>query len=124
MIKKIRVTVDGKAYEAIVEIPDDPAPATPEAAPVHSAAPAGTETSSPPQAPDRAAGDVSSPLAGHVVGISVTTGQAVKKSDPLLSIEAMKMNTYVLAPADGKVAKVHVNVGEAVAEGQTLITIA
>ena len=45
-----------------------------------------------------AAGDVPSPLAGRVTAVVVTVGQAVKEGDHLLTLEAMKMNTFVFAP--------------------------
>jgi biotin carboxyl carrier protein len=122
MIKKVRVTVDGKPFEVTVEIPDDaPAPITATSAPVPAAA--GPLPIAPPPVPAAASGDVPSPLAGHIVGIAVTVGQTVKKSDSLVTVEAMKMNTFVLAPSDGKVSAVHVKVGDAVSEGQALVRI-
>jgi biotin carboxyl carrier protein len=47
----------------------------------------------------------------------------VKEGDHLLTLEAMKMNTFVFAPRSGKVSELKVAVGEAVQEGQTLATI-
>jgi biotin carboxyl carrier protein len=67
---------------------------------------------------------VPSPLAGRVTAVVVTAGQDVKEGDHLLTLEAMKMNTFVFAPRSGKVAVVKVSVGDAVQEGQTLATIA
>ena len=53
----------------------------------------------------------------------VTAGQQVKEGDHLLTLEAMKMNTFVFAPRAGKVAEVKVAVGAAVEEGQSLVRI-
>jgi glutaconyl-CoA/methylmalonyl-CoA decarboxylase subunit gamma len=123
MIKKLRVTVDGKAYDVTVEMPDDAAPAaaSPRAA---SAEPVST-VSSPAPAPVLSAGpgEVVSPLAGRVTAIAVKAGQAVKQGDHLLTLEAMKMNTFVVAPRDGKIAAINVGVGDAVNEGQPLVRI-
>ena len=50
-------------------------------------------------------------------------GQEVKEGEHLLTLEAMKMNTFVFAPRAGKVAAIQTEVGAAVEEGQVLITI-
>jgi glutaconyl-CoA/methylmalonyl-CoA decarboxylase subunit gamma len=119
MTKKIRVTVDGKPFDVTVEMTDDvPTPASPAPAPVPSAAPP-----APAPASSVAVGDVPSPLSGHVVGISVTVGQSVKKGECLVTIEAMKMNTFVLSPSDGKVAAILVKLGDVVQDGHALVRI-
>jgi glutaconyl-CoA/methylmalonyl-CoA decarboxylase subunit gamma len=119
MIKKVRVTVDGKPFDVTVEMPDDaPPPVSP--APSAPAAVAPQPTPAPLQA---APGDVPSPLAGHIVAVAVALGQAVKRGESLVTVEAMKMNTFVLAPADGKVTALNVKVGDVVSEGQALVRI-
>ena len=138
MIKKLRVTVDGTTYDVVVELPDDSAApalsigplATPQSTspaplpvpPVIASAP----VAAPPPtalAAVAAAGDVPSPLAGRVTAVVVTVGQAVKEGDHLLTLEAMKMNTFVFAPRAGKVAEIKISVGAAVEEGQALVRI-
>lgn len=143
MIKKLRVTVDGNTYDVTVELPDDssapalsvgpysppaPRPSVPPAAPpvITPAAPAAPPppAAAPPTAGSAAApGDVPSPLAGRVTAIVVTVGQAVKEGDHLLTLEAMKMNTFVFAPRAGKVAEIKTTVGAAVEESQSLIRL-
>lgn len=123
MIKKVRVTVDGKPFDVTVEIPEDaplPVSSTPPAPAAAPSQPAPAPASAPTEA---APGDVPSPLAGHIVAVAVTLGQNVKKSDSLVTVEAMKMNTFVLAPADGKVTAINVKVGDVVNEGQALVRI-
>jgi biotin carboxyl carrier protein len=128
MIKNLRVTVDGKAYDVTVEIPDDfdtpvqpaapplsapslpPSPAPPPAAP--SSAPAAHAAAGP--------GEVRSPMAGRIVAILVEPGREVKLGEQLLTVEAMKMNTAVCTPKAGKVAVILTTVGAAVDEGQLL----
>jgi biotin carboxyl carrier protein len=129
MIKKLRVTVDGKSYDVTVEMPEDlaaPLAPTPEAsapvAPVVAPAKAGTPYQ-PPATAAAGSGDVPSPLTGRVIAIIAQAGQQVKENDHLLTIEAMKMNTFVFAPKAGKVAEIKVAVGDAVAEGQALARI-
>lgn len=126
-MKRLRVTVDGKAYDVLVEILDeggasDPArPAHVE--PAHVSAPPVTTPPATLATGAASAGDVPSPLAGKVVSIEAKTGQKVKAGAQLLTLEAMKMNTYVLAPADGEVRQILVAPGEAVVEGQVLVKI-
>jgi biotin carboxyl carrier protein len=71
-----------------------------------------------------APGDVPSPLAGRVTAVVVAVGQEVKEGDHLLTLEAMKMNTFVFAPRSGKIAEIKTAVGAAVEEGQALVRIA
>jgi biotin carboxyl carrier protein len=125
-MKKLRVTVDGKTYEVLVEMLDEPAAAAPEparrpAAPRPAPAPA-------PVAPTAntvtaAPGDVVSPLAGKIVSIDVSVGQTIEGGAQIATIEAMKMNTFVYAEAGGKVAAVLVQPGEGVEEGAPLIRL-
>jgi biotin carboxyl carrier protein len=58
-----------------------------------------------------------------VTAIVVGPGQDVKEGDHLLTLEAMKMNTFVFAPRAGKVAEIKTSVGAAVEEGQSLVRI-
>jgi biotin carboxyl carrier protein len=129
-MKKLRVTVDGKAYEVLVEILDEGAPATQaRSAPVQPAhvasASVNVPASSKPNAQAASApGDVASPLAGKVVSIDVQPGQAVEANAQLLTLEAMKMNTYIFAQTAGTVKEILVQSGDAVEEGQVLVKMA
>jgi biotin carboxyl carrier protein len=130
-IKKLRVTVDGKAFEVAVEILDEPSLGVVAPAPVVSAPVASASISAPVAAPAPkpaapaagGAGSVPSPLAGKVVSIDVKPGQAVAEGAQLLTLEAMKMNTFVYAPKAGTVGTINVNPGDAVEEGATLLTL-
>ena len=67
---------------------------------------------------------VESQLAGNVLEIVVKAGDAVDEGDPVLIIEAMKMEIEVTAHTSGTVASVNVAVGDAVGEGQAVASIA
>jgi glutaconyl-CoA/methylmalonyl-CoA decarboxylase subunit gamma len=122
MIKKLRVTVDGKPYEVTVEIPDELGVSVP-IPPPSASAPAPSPPPAPVAQTSAGPGEVRSPLAGRIIAINVQPGQAVKEGDPLLTVEAMKMNTSVTAPKTGKVGEILTTVGAAVDEGQILARI-
>ena len=67
--------------------------------------------------------DVKSPLPGLVVGVSATEGAEVAEGQPLITIDAMKMQNEVRAPRTGRVAIVSVKAGETVRSGQLLLRI-
>lgn len=125
---KMRITVEGKAYEVDVEVLDG-APSAVAAAPVSApAAPAAAPAPPPPAAPQPAlsakkagAGEVTSPLAGSVLSIAVKQGDSVNAGDTLLVLEAMKMESNVASPQSGTVSEVLVSAGDAVKSGQVLI---
>jgi pyruvate carboxylase len=67
-----------------------------------------------PKAEEGNAAHVGAPMPGAVVTVAVKAGQKVKKGDPLLSIEAMKMETMLTAERDATVSAVHVKPGDPV----------
>lgn len=128
-MERLRITVDGKTYDVVVEKigSDDTetqAPAArPAAAAARAAAPAAAAPAPKPAAA-AAAGDMPSPLAGIVQKIEVAVGAAVSEGQLILTLEAMKMYTPINAPSSGTVTAIHVKPGDAVEEGQPLFTIA
>jgi pyruvate carboxylase len=62
-------------------------------------------------------------MPGAVVTVAVKAGQKVKKGDPLLSIEAMKMETMLTAERDASVLSVHVKPGDSVNAKDLLIEL-
>lgn len=133
-MKKLRVTIEGKTYDVLVEIIDE---GTSPAAPVSPLATAGVAPGvampaapapGPEPKPRANAGvkgpdDVVSPLAGKVVSIDVKVGQAVDEGTQVATLEAMKMNTYIYAPKGGRVAAVLVNPGDGVEEDSVLLKL-
>jgi 3-methylcrotonyl-CoA carboxylase alpha subunit len=70
---------------------------------------------------DDGAGKLTAPMPGKVVAVRVQLGAKVKKGQPLIIVEAMKMEHTITAPADGEVMSIHANVGDQVDEKLELI---
>jgi 3-methylcrotonyl-CoA carboxylase alpha subunit len=64
---------------------------------------------------------VRSPLPGKIIDLRVKAGDTVSKGQPLLVLEAMKMEHTLAAPTDGKIKSMRYAVGEQVAEGAELV---
>jgi biotin carboxyl carrier protein len=68
--------------------------------------------------------EVRATLPGLVVRLAVTAGDEVAAGDPLVTIEAMKMQNEIRAPRDGRVAAVTVEPGQAITSGALLVRLA
>ena len=68
-------------------------------------------------------GSLAAPMPGRIVQVMSRPGEAVKKGQALLILEAMKMEHTVTAPADGIVKEIHFAAGEQVLEGAELVTL-
>ena len=67
---------------------------------------------------------VTAPMPGKVLAVRVEVGQEVAAGDPLVVLEAMKMETIVIAAAAARVVRVHVETGALVDQGQTVVELA
>ncbi len=131
MVRHLRITVEGKAYDVVVEDVTEgtggtlyPTPGSMAAA--REPAPAAAPLPAAPAALSAAGGgpdDKLAPLGGVIVEVTVKVGDQVKAGDKVAVIEAMKMKTVVSAHKDGKVTGVAVKVGDAVDAGQPLVSI-
>lgn len=118
-MKNLKITVNGTVYNVQVEEADgseiQSAPVQKAAAP--KAAPA-------PKAAAAVSGEpVKSPMPGTIINVLVKPGQAVKKGDVLVILEAMKMENEIKAAKDATVVSVAVNKGESVDTGTVLVTL-
>ncbi|MFG0335065.1 MAG: biotin/lipoyl-containing protein [Maioricimonas sp. JB049] len=112
-----RVDVDGKSYEVDLQ------PAEPGEVPA-AAADAGPAPPSPPAlAAVTAATEIQAQMPGRVLKIYVQPGDHVTDGQPILILEAMKMEVPVNAPAAGTIATVDVALGDQVTNSQLLATI-
>jgi 3-methylcrotonyl-CoA carboxylase alpha subunit len=78
----------------------------------------------PPAAASAAAGRTIAPIPGRIASVLVAPGDAVKRAQPLVVMEAMKMELTLTASADGVVAEVRCRVGDMVEDGWELVTFA
>jgi 3-methylcrotonyl-CoA carboxylase alpha subunit len=69
-------------------------------------------------------GGLTAPMPGKVISLLVDAGATVKRGQPLLVMEAMKMEHTIAAPADGVVERLLYRVGDQVAEGAPLVGFA
>lgn len=123
-MKSYTITVNGNVYDVTVE--ENGAVSAPVAAPRRAAAPAAAPAAAKPAAaPAGGAGSVKieAGAAGKIFKIEATPGTAVKKGDAVIILEVMKMETPVVAPQDGTVASINVNVGDMVEAGALLATL-
>ncbi len=122
-MKNYRITVNGVAYDVAVE--ELGAGVAPAVAPTPVAAAPVVAPVAPAPAASGAAGAVKieSPMPGKILAIKANAGQAVKKGDVVMILEAMKMENEITAPADGTVASINVAVGDSVESGDTLASL-
>lgn len=125
-MKNYRITVNGTAYDVAVE--ELSAGTVPAAAPV--AAPAAPVAAAPvaPAAAPAAGGTegsvkIAAPMPGKILAVKANIGQAVKRGDVVMVLEAMKMENEITAPQDGTIAGIHVAVGDSVESGDTLASL-
>jgi biotin carboxyl carrier protein len=129
MIKHLRVTVDGRSYEVTVEeLGQSASAATPAAAPVSApaaatAAPAAKPAPAPAGPGAGNPNDRTAPLDGKVVAIPVAIGDSVAVDQPVVVLEAMKMQTVIGAHKAGRIAVIYVSVGDGVDVDQPLLSI-
>ena len=142
-MKTYTVTVNGIAYDVAVEETTGrpvreyraaaPAPvAAPAAASAASPAPSAAPAAAPVEeavSPAVTAGgtkgrlSVESPMPGKILSVKTSVGQAVKRGDVILILEAMKMENEIVAPEDGVIASIDVSSGDSVESGTLLATL-
>ena len=112
MLRKFKIKVDGQEYQVEMEeigAVAAPAPVAPVVAPA-APTPAGADA-------------MPSPMPGNILRILVNVGDTVTENQPLMILEAMKMENEIVAAKAGVVAGIHVKEGQVVNPGDALITI-
>ena len=126
MMKKLKITVDGTVYNVEVEEVKDAQTSRPSEPPVQQFRPAPTappvKAAAKPQ-PAAGNGNLTAPMPGTILKILVSKGDKVEAGQPLIILEAMKMENNINASASGTVASIEVSPGQTVDTGQLLLTI-
>jgi acetyl-CoA/propionyl-CoA carboxylase biotin carboxyl carrier protein len=120
--RDVDVEVNGKRFAVSLYVPES------QLAPVAGAGPAATPRpkrggSSSAAAVGGGSGKVAVPMQGTIVKILVEAGAAVAAGDPVVVLEAMKMENNVAADVDGTVTEIKVEPGQSVASGEVVIVI-
>lgn len=134
-MKKLRITLNEKVYEVTVEVLEDDESHYP-GVPMSPTAPgfprkqvpapetSTTPTRRPAAPPSTVAGNsILAPIAGTVTKILVEPQMHVKENQPLIVLDAMKMDTYINATRSGVVLTIDCKVGDSVHVGQKLLSV-
>lgn len=139
MLRKFKISIDGTQYLVEMEEVGAPVPtpadlAAPVAAPVAApapAAPAPAAAPAPEAAPAAAATPApagahvqGAPMPGTILDIHLNVGDPVKANQPVMVLEAMKMESEIVAEVDGVIASIGVSKGDMVNPGDELFSIA
>ncbi len=137
MLRKFKISIDGTQYLVEMEevgapqpTPADAAPAPAAPAPAPAPAPAAAPAPAPEPAPAPAAPAVAgsfaqtAPMPGTILDIHVKVGDTVAANQPVMVLEAMKMENEVVAEQAGTIASINVEKGAMVNPGDTLFTLA
>ncbi len=119
---KLRIQVEGRPYDVDVDLFGRVTQTTSRRPPADTKIPESVLRKRPPH---RLAEDsvCRTPIAGRVVAVLGDAGREIKRHEPVVVIEAMKMEVPIGAAVDGTVKKIHVQVGDAVSARQTLFEL-
>ena len=123
---KLRITLNDKTFEVDVEVAEADTAALPPAYPIGSAVLSGSVAGAPPTpvTNDAAVDEAKvcrSPVSGIVVRLIAQPGQNLQVGDPLMVLEAMKMETNITAPIAGRIAALRAAQGDNVQSGQVVV---
>jgi len=119
---KLRIRVENRDYDVGVEFLDDAPAAAQQEHATKTRIPASVIRERPPQKLPEDKFCLS-PIAGRVTAVFVPEGRRVRKNEPVILIEAMKMENNVGPAVDGKIETIRVKTGEAVKAGQVLFEL-
>jgi oxaloacetate decarboxylase alpha subunit len=118
-VESYRVSVNGSEYDVVVGPGNaDISQVTPVAAPAPATTPAAAVA-----APAGPGTEIKAPLSGSVIEVLVSVGQQVNDGDPVMIIEAMKMETEIRANAGGTVQSIAIKKGDSIHADQSLMVI-
>ncbi len=133
-MRQFRVLVNGNEYKvAIEELNETDGAAIEVKTPrqeVQSAAPKPVASSAPKQvktptqdADGDSSGIITAAMPGTILDVKTSVGESVVRGQPLLILEAMKMENEIMAPRDGVIGEINATVGASVNSGDVLIVM-
>ncbi|MEQ7044600.1 acetyl-CoA carboxylase biotin carboxyl carrier protein subunit [Enterococcus gallinarum] len=135
MLRKFRIRIDGKDYLVEMEeignrkLQEIPQQAVKSAASSEVEKSVSSSISTPVEAPDQTSNlmgendAITAPMPGTILKVLVNIGDSVTENQPLMILEAMKMENEIVAGKSGTVVGIHVSQGDVVNPGDSLITI-
>jgi biotin carboxyl carrier protein len=128
MFKRLRLFIEGRTYDVIVEdVTEEPGSTFYQTSSVGMEAASAQATPMTPAAPGPAGAvsenDQLAPLAGEIVEVNVKVGDSVGAGEQVLVLEAMNIKTVIGAHKGGTVTDLPVKVGDVVDPGHLLLTI-
>lgn len=133
MLRKFKISIDGTQYLVEMEEVGAPVPTPADlAAPAPALAPAAAPAAAPEPEPAPAAATPApagahvqgAPMPGTILDIHLNVGDSVKANQPVMVLEAMKMESEIVAEVDGVIASIGVSKGDMVNPGDELFSIA
>lgn len=133
MLRKFKISIDGTQYLVEMEEVGAPVPtpadlAAPAPVPAPAAAPAAApEPEAAPAAATQAPAGAhvqGAPMPGTILDIHLNVGDPVQANQPVMVLEAMKMESEIVAEVDGVIASIGVSKGDMVNPGDELFSIA
>ena len=124
-MKVYKVKVNGKVYEVELESVSEQIGNVAASQPAQPVQPAAQPA---PKAVEavKVSGEgttVKAPMQGVIIGVKVEVGSVVKKGQPIVILEAMKLENEIVSPADGIVKQILVNKGQSVNNQEPLVVI-
>ena len=118
-LRKFRIKIDGKLFEAEVEEIGGSAPAASPLTPK----PVAAQTTPQPVIVSGSGNAIAAPMPGKIISVKVSKGQQINAGDVVLILEAMKMEQEIKTNFSGTVKEVLVNVGDTVKKEQGMMVI-
>lgn len=123
-MRKFLIKVNSQQYEVeLEEIKGNSSPKPTNGTTVKQPSSNGSSVASAPAPAAQGGNSITAPMPGSILKVNVKAGEAVKRGQVLLVLEAMKMENEITAPADGKVSAVKVETGQVISAGETLIVL-
>ena len=131
MLRKFKIKLNEKEYVVEMEeltpgvqmVPVQAQPAQP-AQPVAAAQPIKEVAQSAPVAMEKGEGqEITAPMPGNILKVNKQTGDKVAKNEPVVVLEAMKMENEIVSPIDGTLTSIMVSTGQFVDVSEVLFTV-